>query len=259
MISYIKSEYFRIFRNKWTYLFILLCSGLLVSSNVVLTMVKASEKNFPYATTKFALSMFYSNFPIVFILCIAITAMVFGNEHTNHTMKNSVSYGISRGDIFFGKLIVEVVYSILAFVIIGALDIGFAYLLLDNSGVDYMLLLLKACAAAFPLFLVAIAITNSFLFTIESTGASNAASVGLLLAFPLVCNMLGMKFTFFMELAKLLPWNMIYYLGFDMEKFQPILLWGGRNGYGYYWLIACVEIIIVSVIGFVLFKKKEIK
>lgn len=259
MISYIKSEYFRIFRNKWTYFFILLCSVLLVSSNVVLAMVNASEKNFPYATTKFATSMFYSNFPIVFILCIAITAMVFGNEYTNHTMKNSVSYGISRGDIYFGKFIVEVMYSILAFLIIGAIDIGFAYLLLENSGVDYLFLLLRACAAAFPLFLVAIAVTNSFLFTIESTGASNAASVGLLLAFPLVCNMLGMKFTFFMELAKLLPWNMIYYIRFDMEKFQPILLWGGRTGYGYYWMIAFIEIIIVSVIGFVIYKKKEIK
>lgn len=259
MISYIKSEYYRIFRNKWTYLFILICSALLVSSNVVLAVVNASEENFPYATTKFAISMFYSNFTIVFILCIAITALVFGNEHNNHTMKNSVSYGISRGNIFFGKFIVEVIYSILAFVIIGAIDIGTAYLLLENSGVDHMFLLLRACAAALPLFIVAIAITNSFLFTIESSGASNAASVGLLLALPLVCNMLGMKFTFFLELAKLLPWNMIYYMGFDVEKFQLTLLWGGINGYGYYWLIACVEVIIVSIIGFVIFKKKEIK
>lgn len=259
MISYIKSEFFRVFRNKWTYLFILICSGLLVSANVVLAAVNSSEVNFPYAATKFSISMLYSDFSILFLLCIAITSFIFGNEYNNHTLKNSVSYGISRRNIFFGKFVVEVIYSILAFIIIGAIDIGSAYLLLENSGVDHVLLLLKVCAAALPLFLFAIAVTNSILFTVESTGASNAASVGVLLAFPLVCNTLGMKFTFFGELAKLLPWNMMYYMRYDLEKFQPILLWGGSNGYGYYWLIAGIELVIVSIIGFVIFKKIEIK
>lgn len=259
MISYMKSDLYRIIRNRWTYLFIVICSVLLVSANVVLTVVNASNRNFPYATTKFSISMYCGYIVLIFLLCIVVAAMIFGNEHGNHTLKNSVSYGIARGKIYFGKLLVEILYSLTAFLIITAVYIGTAYLLLEDSGIDYLVLLIKTCFAAVPLFLMVIGTTNCFLFIMESTGASITSTVGLLLAFPLVCNLLAMKFKPFAELTKFLPYNLINSIGFDTDKFQVLLLWEGKSGYLYYWLIGVGELLLLSIIGYVVFRKKEIK
>jgi ABC-type transport system involved in multi-copper enzyme maturation permease subunit len=259
MLSYIKSEFYRLLHNKWSYLFIIICSGLLISANVVLTAVKLNEPDFPYAVTEFSLSFFYTSFSVIFLLCIMVASMVFGSEHSNHTMKNSISYGISRGYIYFGKLAVEIIYSVIAFVIITGVDIASAYLLLENSGTLYLELLLRTCFTAFPLFLFALAATNCFAFLLESTGAGIAAVVGLLVALPQVTNVLGMKFDIFRMLAKILPWNMINSIGFEGDPPKFMLPWEGAAGYYNYWIIGIAEMLLITVIGYMTFKKKEVK
>ena len=259
MPSYLKSEFYRLYHNKGSYLFIAICSLLLLSSNIVLFAVKATEPTFPYANTYFAFSCFYSSLMIVFFLCISVATSVFGNEHANHTMKNSISYGISRENIYLGKLIVEVVYAIIAFAIITAIYIGSAYLLLENSGIENLTLLFRSCFVIMPLLLCSIAVTNCFLFLLESNGAAIGAVVGVLLALPLVSNFLGMKFRVFSEISKIMPYNLISKINFDFEKAELILPWSGNSGYYYYWLIGFIEVIIVTVIGILVFRKKEVK
>jgi len=225
----------------------------------VLAAVKATEPTFPYANTYFALSCFYSNVMAVFFLCISVSAIVFGNEHSNHTMKNSISYGISRGNIYFGKLIVEIVYAVIAFVIITGSDIAAAYLLLEDSGIENLYLLLKVCVVVMPLLLCALAVTNCFLFISENMGTAVGAVIGLLLAFPIVSNFLGMKFKVFSEISGIMPYNMIGRISFDYEKLELTLPWDGIAGYYQYWLIGLIEFSVVALIGFLVFRKKEVK
>lgn len=259
MLSYVKSELYRLLHNKWTYLFIIICSGLLISANVVLVAVKASDSSFPYATTKFSLSFFFTSLAVVFLLCIMVASMVFGNEHSNHTMKNSISYGISRGYIYFGKLIIETVYSIAAFVVITGIYIATAYLLLENSGILYLELLIKTCFIALPLFLFALAATNCFAFILESTGAGIAAVVGILIALPQITNVLAMKFEAFREFSKILPWNMINNISFEAETWKLSLPWEGAAGYYNYWIIGIAWMLVITAVGFAVFRRKEIK
>lgn len=259
MINYIKSELYRILRSKGSYLFVLICSGLLISSNVILTLVGHSEANFPYNNTSFSLSLFYSDLPIVFFLCITVASIVFGNEHTNHTMKNSISYGITRTQIYFGKLIVEIIYALCAFLIITGLYVLSAYLLLKNSNSGDPELLLRACFAALPVLLFALATTNCFLFIIEGTGGAITAIMGVMLALPLVSNFLGMKFAFFQKLAKILPWNLISNMHYDREKYQLILPWEGVAGYTNYWIYGIAQMVLFVLIGYAVFRKKELK
>jgi len=259
MLSYIQSEIYRIFRNKGSYLFILISSALLVSANVILAVVKSAEETFPYATTKYSLGLIYTDFVIILFLCISLASMVFGNEHGNHTMKNSISYGISRGTIYFGKLIVEIIYSIIAFVVICGIHTASAYLLLEDSGSGHLMLLLKASLAAVPVFLSALGISNCFLFILESTGAAIGAISGILLLLTLAINMLAMKFSFFFEVSRYLPLNLLNNLGYDRENFQLIFPFDNGNGYLNYWLIGLAELIVISAIGFIVFRKKEVK
>ena len=200
MSSYIKSEFYRLIRNRATYLFIGICSVILMSSNVVLAAVKYAESDFPYATTRFSYGNLNSSMNMVFLLCIMVGSVIFGNEHNNHTMKNCVSYGIPRGTIYFSKFIVEIVYSLFAFTIITGFHLISANLLLENSGPGTFTLLLHTLFACLPLLLSALATTNCFVFIIEGTGSGIAAIVGVLVAIPTVSNLLAMKFDFFSQL-----------------------------------------------------------
>ena len=261
MISYIKSELYRILHNKGSYLFLLICSALLISANVILALVGHSDKTFPYANTGFSLSLFYTSLSMIFILCISVTSIVFGNEHNYHTMKNTVSYGISRGSIYFGKLIVTFLYALSAFLIIGGLFILSSYALLENSHSQDLVRLFKASFVALPLLLFAVAASNCFFFLLESTGGAIAAIVGVLVAFPEISNYLAMKFKFFQHLAKILPWNLINKIGFDFQTDSSnlILPWEGMSGYYNYWLFGMLQLILFVIIGYTLFRKKEIK
>ncbi len=258
MINYIRSELYRILRNRGAYLFILVCSALLTSANVVLAAVAHNEKTFPYATTEFAFGMFLGSFPAVFLLCITVASIVFGNEHNNHTLKNSISYGINRGSIYFGKLIVEILYAIIAFAIITGVDIATAYLLLENSGPDILEMLFKFSFAALPQLLFALAVTNCFLFILESNGAAISAIIGASVAYPMVNRYLALKFEIFAKLNKILPWNIVSSINFD-DNLQMIAPWAGRDGYINSWLFGIFWMIVFIVIGFVVFRRKEVK
>jgi ABC-type transport system involved in multi-copper enzyme maturation permease subunit len=225
----------------------------------VLAAVNYAESEFPYANTRFSLSLFFSDFPIIFLLCITVASMVFGNEHSNHTMKNSISYGIPRGYIYFSKLIVEMVYALIAFVIIAGLHITSAFLLLENSGTNDLVLLLHTCIVSLPLLFYALAVTNCFIFIIEGTGGAIMATIGLLLVFPQISNYLGMKFIFFQKLSKILPWNLINNIGFDEKANQLMLPWEGTAGYYNYWIFGLIQMLLFTLIGFMIFRKKEIK
>lgn len=259
MINYIRSEFYRLLRNRSAYLFILVCSALITSAHVLLAVVAHNEPNFPYATTDFALSLFYTGLSIVFLLCITVASIIFGNEHTNHTLKNSISYGINRGSIYFGKLIVEMIYALIAFAIITGVDIGSAYLLLEDSGPESLEVLFRTSFVALPQLLFALAATNCFLFIIESNGAAIAAIIGLTVAYPIVNGYLGLKFDIFAKLNRILPWNIVNNIVFDHEKMSLIQPWAGKDGYTNSWLFGILQMVLLVLIGFVVFRRKEVK
>ncbi len=259
MINYIKSEIYRIFHNKSSYLFIIICSLLLMSSNILLAIMKHQDQTFGYATTNFAFSFVYSQMSILFILCIMVASITFGNEYGYHTMKNSVSYGINRKDIYLGKFIVQIIYAIAAFLIILGVYVLTGYLLLENTGSDDLRLLLMTALISLPQFIFAIAVTNCFLFAIDSSGAAIAASCGAMIVLPQLSNILGMKFVFFTKLRSVLPWNLMNSIGFDMDRHELKLNWELSEGYRNYWMFGLIQAILFIIIGYMVFHKKEVK
>jgi ABC-2 type transport system permease protein len=258
MSSYVKSEFYRLVHYKWTYLFIGICSTLLLSSNIVLAVCKYVDSTFPYATTKFSFSNVYSSMAFVFILCIAVTGMIFGNENNHHTMKNSISYGISRGTIYFGKLLIQIIYAIIAFTVIISIFVVSAYFLLENSGPEHLNVLIRAVLASLPLFIFALATTNCFIFIIEGSGMI-MASCGVLIIIPLISNFLGMKFKFFAEVGNYLPYNILNDVTFNEVGKVLELYWGTSVGFRNCWIVGIVGTIFIAMIGFFVYRKKEIK
>ena len=258
MNRYVKSELYRMLRMKGTYLFILISSLLLVSANIVVAAVRIKDKEFPYATTDFAFSNVEGNMLMVLFLCIMVANMVFSNEYNNHTMKNSISFGITRSTLYFGKLIVQIIYAVTAFMIIIGMEILSAYLLLENSGTDRLMLLLKTCFLCLPLFILGLALTNCFAFIFEGTGATVSASIGVLLAVPLITNMLGMKFELFHRISDFMPFNMVNSIDFNYTEYTLTSIWSADT-YRNYWVIGILEMLLFIAIGYFSFHKREVK
>lgn len=258
MSRYIKSELYRLLRVKGTYLFVIISAVLLLSSNIILACVKLSDRSFPYATTQFALSNVMTGMIFVLFLCIMVSNIVFSNEYSNHTMKNSVTFGITRSTLYFGKFITQVIYAMVAFILIIGLHVLSSYLLLENSGADSLIMLLRICLICLPLFFFALGVTNCFAFLFEGSGATISSSFGIMLALPLISNLLGMKFMVFKKLAEVMPYNMINSIKFNFKENKFDTIWGA-NGFTYYWIIGIVEMILFVVWGYLFFRKREIK
>lgn len=258
MLNYLKSEVYRTLHSKSSYLFIVICSFLLVSSNVVLAIVKHSEDTFPYANTAFSIGNVCSSFTYVFLLCIMVAGNIFNNEHNNHTFKNCVSYGITRGTIYFGKLIIQLVYAIIAFAIIIGIHVASAYLLLEHSNIGEIDMLLATCVAALPLLFFALATANCFYFLVEGTGGAVAATCGVILALPIVFSFLGMKFEMIRNISNVLPLNLLGEIKFNLADKVVNLYWA-TNGNLYYWIAGLSQMVIFVILGFAIFYKKEIK
>lgn len=77
-----------------------------------------------------------------------------GQEFKNNTLKNSISYGISRNQIYFSKFLVEIVIGTINLVLISASYIISAYIMLEDSGILHFNYLIRAIVACIPLFLV---------------------------------------------------------------------------------------------------------
>ncbi len=259
MINYIRSEFYRILHYKWTYLFIIICSALLLSSNIVLAAVKYSDSRFPYATTDFSLANALTSMGMIYLLCITVSSMIFNHEYRNQTLKNCVSYGYSRATIFFGKLLVQIVYSMIVFVIILGSFILSAYLLLENSGSSSIYQLVRACFACLPLFISGLAITNCFLFMIEGSGAASAAALSVMFALPMVCNMLAMRFDIFAKIYKVLAWSIVNSPSYRFSTGLAITYWDTQQRFINCWIIGITTTVLISMVGFLAFRKKDIK
>lgn len=108
MINYMKSEKYRLLRQKGLHLTSLICFLLITAAAVVLYLTAKSDPNFPYGTSLF----FYSNI-IGSVVLILIVAFIFNASLTGKDMsliKQSVAFGISRNTIFWSKLILTLSY-----------------------------------------------------------------------------------------------------------------------------------------------------
>jgi hypothetical protein len=93
----------------------------------------------------------------------------------------------------------------------------------------------------------------------ESTGAAVSAIIGVLMVLPIISNFLGMKFKFFYNLSKVLPYNMINSIQIDPKNYTLKFYWDTAIGYQMYWLIGILQMVLFALIGYAIYRRKEIK
>ena len=115
MRNYLAAECYKTFRRKYFYIILAVCLGL---EAVLLwgywTTWKWGNSNVDFYSTAIMVPFMLS---IGLYATIVTGDIVFSEQYKNNTLKNEVSYGLSRGRIYLGKLLVSTGIAVLAAVV----------------------------------------------------------------------------------------------------------------------------------------------
>lgn len=254
MLNIIHSELYKTRHRKYPYILV----GVLSAMILFFVSVAASQNRSSGGDLGLG-DVLSSCIPLlsmgVFITLLIVDA-VFSDEYKNQTMKNTVAFGTSRSTLFFGKLIAELIVAFLCLaILIGVLMLS--SLILMGTG-DKMVLqnavltFFQRLLICLPLYIGALCVANFLCFTVKSNGIVIA---GFFIAFTMgaqVCSWLGHLINpifFTIRNWLLMPQfdGIIQYTINFGELFGKCLI----VGFGY--------AIVATVLGLVLFQRKEIK
>lgn len=259
MINYIRSEIYRNLRAKGNYLFILGAMAFVVFLNIVLWIFANGDPYFPYGTTKFAFSNLYAQLQIPMILCVAAVSIMFGQEYKNQTLKNTISFGISRSNIYFGKFLMSIIFSVVTVICVCGVFIFSAYTLLENSGIEYLNILIRSFASSIPLLLVSLTIAHCLYFILDKEMNVVGFWAGIVIIIPQLLAMAGRKSEICHTIAGYMPWNIISDVTFSEATNSLVLGWTTPDAILRSIIVGIVGCAAFYLIGLQLFKKKEIK
>ncbi|WP_455541873.1 ABC transporter permease subunit [Intestinibacter sp.] len=259
MINYIKSELYRNLRCKGNYIFTLGCVAFVLFLNIALAAFVHQDPNFPYANTYFSFTSLYLNMTIPMLLCVPMVAIIFAQEYKNHTLKNTISFGVARKNVYFGKFLMTIIIGLINIIVVVGIYVISANLLLEDSGATYFNELIRAVFACTPLFLVAATLAHSLYFIFESENTALILWIVIMIIIPKIMSLLGGKIRIFKDLASIMPWNVINKVTEGSKTHEFILYWTSQQGLINCFIIGIVGSIIIYFIGLKIFEKVEIK
>lgn len=265
MLNYISSELYKTFRRKYTKISLAVIALLCVAGNALIRMtfsiVGKMNSAYPFYLGIMLMPMCFA------ILTLAVDA-VFSDEYKYGTLKNPISFGISRGEMYFGKLIVEIVLMlvIVAWILVVYTASALVFSQLgahDPIEWQAVSLFLQKAALSLPLWLGMLGILNMLVFAFRSNALFGMSAM-LVFSFP--GPVLGM-------LASLRPWLEVIYKLTISRQFS--LLTGGAGfmigGPGpaarpvqpaiipWCILVGLSWFVVSSITGYLLFRRREIK
>lgn len=256
MLNYIKSEFYRLSRSKDLYLLTGICSGLIILMNIVLAISVRKMENFPYGTTRFSFGTLISQTQMLLLMAFIAASFVFGDEYKHHTLKNSISFGLSRTKIFCGKYIVSLVSALVCFAIIMACYVASAYILLENSGSEVLRELFLSMAGTIPSAIFSLTLAIALFFIIENGMSAALVWSGIIIALPLVMKLMGARIKICYEISHWLPWTMLS--GNTVNQSAYSCIWDTPSGMIHCFIVGIVSSVVFFVIGLRLFQKRDI-
>lgn len=259
MTNYIKSEIYRVSRDRGIYYFTYILALLSCLLNAVLGWFGRMEgATFLYNTTSFSYSNLVAN-PMMFcIMGAAVGMLLYEGNRKNGNLKNTIGFGISRTKVFVGECIVSGIVATVSLIIVVTIYIISAIVFLEQTGPVTLTDLLTEIPAV---YLISIASMVSGIVFVEVCGkAAVGISIWVLIWFviPSVFFYIGLRIDIFYQFAMWMPANFFGAKGMVVNMSQCITAW-----YTVEAMIRCILVGVVGVIGFsfvgiVLLRKKEL-
>ncbi len=249
MIKYMRAEFYKVFRRKYTYgflLVVLLLEALLVAG---WAFTNANGNDVGFVTGASMLCMLLG----VGVYCTMLTGdMVFSDQYKFNTLKNEVSYGLPRARIYLGKLFVSCVTALVLCAIILCAYLGMCWVVLPHGeGVAETMSLISYCIlTALPLWFGAQALVLMFSFLLKSSTVAAFIFIGVIIAVPEIIKLLAalvnpifqyvymVLLTTPLDLAPNNPWDM----GLLAQS----------------WAVGAGWFVVTTLVGLLLFRKREI-
>ena len=257
MLNYMRAEFYKVFRRKYTWItltIVLVLEALLVAG-WAFTNAHGNDVDFYSGGTMLAAML-----GMGFAATLLTSDMVFAGQYKNSTLKNEVSFGLSRSRIYLGKFIVQTILSILFMVAMVAFYLGLCYVTLYHDPERdklAMQIVGYSLAVAFPLWVGVQAVSCAMLFLIKSELGAAFAAAGVFMLLPNV-----------LELAAL-------FAGLDKPAGQALKtvydhmptvmadtaasVVGDWAYCGKAWLVGAVWLVLFTAVGLIGFRRKEIK
>lgn len=208
MVNSIQAEIYKLTRRPYFYVFNLLCAlfALLVIGCLAYVKYTAPSNqdaiNFP-----FSLNILLMGMPVGLYLVAVGGDAVFSEQYKYNTLKNEVSYGLTRVQVYLSRLVVTLLLMIVVFVVtIGVYLLASLVLLGIPSDEMSMMSLGMTTAqsvqmmmqmlgyyilASFPLWLGALSLAIACYFLIRGSNMAGIAFLAVMVGVPAVLNNLG--------------------------------------------------------------------
>lgn len=254
MLNYVRAELYKVSHRPYPYVFLLVVMGLelLLLGGMAIANVRTDVVHAD------ATAMIMILFPMLTtgLYCtFVIGDMVFSEQYKHGTIKNEISFGIPRSRVYLGKLLTEGILGVALLVLIVALYLVFTLVLFqsDQSTGAMLRMLGNALAGVLPLYLGALGVAHLCFMNLKSSVAAS-----FLPAFSFAAGGVIMG-------------NLAHYgpgaFGVVGRAVYPILLTTPFDamsvdiGWPFIlnaWAIGFSWLIITTVLGLLLFRKKEI-
>lgn len=255
MLNVIRSEAYKLRHRAYPYVFLgALCAlGLLAIALFAWINHESNGTAFRFEET---LILVITVLPLGVYLTPAFMDMVFSDEYRHLTMKNTVSFGVPRVSVYLGKLIVEWLAAVGCLLVFFVLLLGSAYLLLGlrEPGTEQELVrsLGMQLLGALPLWTGALCVINMLAFQFKNSTLYTIGFVVLFSVFSELLRVLGALISpVFMTVRS---WMIMPQ--FDMLKGQ---MTPTASQVGKCWAVGMGFALVSTVVGILLFKRKEIR
>ena len=259
MLNYIRAETYKVLRRPYPYITL----AVMLVLEGIFAAGFAFHNSHSFATPFGGAIISIVEMGIIgFCMCLLTGDMVFAGQYKNSTLKNEVSFGLSRTRIYLGKLIVQTLLSLAYLAIMMAFFIGLCAVCLPMEGPagfyssgDALIIVGYFLAAGIPLWIGGQAAMCMCLFLVNGEMASSFLYVGIVFVLDTV-----------IELAGLLIEGGFGNLLLKIQQHFPAPLLDGAKEVvgdpvylGQAWLVGAFWVIVCTAIGLYGFHKKEIK
>ncbi|NCB62789.1 MAG: hypothetical protein EOM52_04110 [Clostridia bacterium] len=254
MLNYVRAELYKVTHRAYPYLFLIVVAALelLLIGGMALANVGT---DYIHADATALIMVLFPMLSTGLYLTFIVGDMVFSEQYKHGTLKNEISFGISRSRIYLGKLMTEAILGVILVLVIVGLYIGLGLVLLPSDQDTGMILrlLANALVGAIPLYLGALGVAHLFFSNVKS---SVAASILPAVLIAMSGSAMGMAADYapgaFGAVAKVV---------YPVLLTTPFDKMGGDLGWPFIlnaWAIGFTWLIVTTLLGLTLFSKKEI-
>ncbi len=187
MLNYIRAEFYKVLRRSYTWVTLGVALGLEVPLMTVqmLIGIGGSPMSFSYGVTNLIILL-----GLGFYAAPLTGDMVFAGQYRHGTLKNEVSFGLSRARIYGGKLLTQTALSLMLGVVLVGLYVRFCALSLSHdpqADAEALRTVGYCLATALPLWIGGQAAACAMLFLIPSGTGAVLAALGIFTVLPPAC------------------------------------------------------------------------